>query len=435
MKTILTSIAVGSLLAALATAQRPHYTVTDLGTLPGGTFSQATAVSNNGFVGGLSTARDGTQRAVIWYQGRVIDISKPGLLGPNSGAFGINSSGQAAVLAESLAKDPKNENFCGYGTGLKCLPFFWQGGVMTPLPLLGGNNGSIGNINNRGEVVGIAENDIADPDCPHTVLPSGTGPQILDFEAVVWGPRQGEIRVLRPLPHDTVGVALWINDLGEAVGASGTCANSSLPPLAFGPHAVMWGRDGTPHDLGNLGGTANVGLSINNQGQVVGASTLTEKSAPTDAHAFLWTKETGKIRDLGTLSGDSASAGLGINDGGDVVGVSFDADGNPRAYLWRNGVMTDLNTLVSASSPVFLLFADAINNRGEIAGWGVTEAGDVHAFLAIPKNGQDDGDSFSSAASGGTTESERVTLPESVRKLIRQSLPFGRIGARPAGPR
>lgn len=45
MKTILTSIAVGGLVAAFATAQpNPRYTVADLGALPGGTFSQATAI-------------------------------------------------------------------------------------------------------------------------------------------------------------------------------------------------------------------------------------------------------------------------------------------------------------------------------------------------------------------------------------------------------
>ena len=33
---------------------------------------------------------------------------------------------------------------------------------MTPLPLLGGNNGTIGNINQRGEIVGVAENNLQD---------------------------------------------------------------------------------------------------------------------------------------------------------------------------------------------------------------------------------------------------------------------------------
>lgn len=441
MKTIFTSIAAGSLLAALAIAQPPHYAVTDLGTLPGGTFSQATALSNNGLLSGLADVADGTQRAVLWYQGRIIDVSKPGLLGPNSGAFGINVSGQASIQAESTMKDPNGENFCAYGTGLRCLPFFWQGGVMTPLPTLGGYNGTVGNINNRGQVVGIAENSTRDPECPPGVAFTGTGPQVLDYEAVIWGPSQGEIRVLRPLPGDTVGMALWINDNGEAVGASGRCGNTVLPPVAFGPHAVLWEKDGSPTDLGNLGGTRrNAALSINNQSQVVGASSLTADSTPSPGpHAFLWTREAGKMRDLGTLPGatpsapkDVKSVGLGINDGGDVVGASFDADGNPRAYIWRNGVMTDLNTLVPASSPLFLLFAFAINSRGEIAGFGVTSTGDVHSFLATPSNNAFTSESFSSEAQDVTG---RMVLSEDARKLLQQRLPFGRFGVRLTGPR
>ena len=47
MKTILTSIAASSLLAALAIAQTPRYTVTDLGTLGGaGTNSNAFGMNN-----------------------------------------------------------------------------------------------------------------------------------------------------------------------------------------------------------------------------------------------------------------------------------------------------------------------------------------------------------------------------------------------------
>src|SRR5450432_1009533 len=122
MKTILTSIAAGGLLAALAIAQpQPRYIVTDLGTLPGGTFSQATFVSHNGLVTGVSTVADGTQHAVLWYKGRIIDIAKPGLGGPNSVAIGVNESGQVLVSAETSTKDPNSENFCAYGTGLQCL--------------------------------------------------------------------------------------------------------------------------------------------------------------------------------------------------------------------------------------------------------------------------------------------------------------------------
>ena len=404
MKSIVTLMAAASLLAAVALAQPPrHYTVTDLGTLPGGKFSQAFVVINNGSVAGLATVADGKQHAVLWQKGLITDISTPGLGGLNSGAFGVNERGQASVQAETSTKDPNNENFCAYGTGLKCLPFLWQDGVMTQLPTLGGNNGTVGQINNRGEMAGIAENSTRDPKCPSGVAVTGTGPQVLDFEAVIWGPKPGEIRELHPLPGDTVGMALWINDLGQAVGASGTCANTILPPVAVGPHAVLWEKDGSVTDLGNLGGmvntallaVGNVGLFINNHGQVVGASAVPGDPAgapSTSSHAFLWTRETGVdcaatglngcIRDLGTLPGDVGSVGLGANDTGDVVGASLDMSGSPRAFLWQNGVMTDLNTLIPAGSPLFLLFAETINSRGEIVGFGATSTGDTHGFLA-----------------------------------------------------
>src|SRR6266581_3979109 len=54
-------------------------------------------------------------------------------------------------------------------------------------------------------------------------------------------------------------------------------------------------------------------------------------------YAALWTKETGKMRDLGTLAGNVNSGGIGINDGGEVVGISLDANGNPHPFLWHDG--------------------------------------------------------------------------------------------------
>ena len=212
------------------------------------------------------------------------------------------------------------------------------------------------------------------------------------FEAVTWD-AGGKVRELRPLAGDTVGFALTINNAGQAAGASGSCATTPLFPLAVGPHAVLWERDGTPINLGSLapGTTFNTAAALNDLGQVVGgANTAGNKTI----HTFLWTKEHG-MRDLGAVENDVASVpgGMGgINNRGQVVGQSCDA--NPltsqtpphcRAYLWQAGKMLDLNSLIPADSPLSLIFGYGINDAGEITGFGIEKGtGDIHGFLLIP---------------------------------------------------
>lgn len=403
MKTTLRICIIGAgLLAAIASAQQ-RYTITDLKPLPGGNFSLA-GINNTGLAGGLSTVSDGVQHAVLWPRGFTtpIDIGPNGV---NSGVFALNERGQAAVQSEISDIDPYTENFCGYGTDRKCQPFLWQNYVLTPLPLLGGNNGTVGGINSRGEISGWAETATVDPDC--------APPQKLDFEAVVWGPGPGDLRRLRPLSGDTVSMSLWINDIGQAVGTSGTCANTGLLPLGHGAHPVLWDRDGSPFDIGKtnpaeeLGGIA---LGINNTGQVVGAATLPDGSLV----AFLWSIQTG-TRKLLPLQGNVASGAVSINDQGDAVGQSFDADGFPSPVIWQNGGdPKNLNDLASGS-PLFLLWPTSINARGEISGFGVTAEGELHGFLATP-NGAAASDNAESTALG---ETRRPVLSESVRSIMR----------------
>src|ERR1035438_4004131 len=165
MRNLSTSISALSLLAALtapvslnAQAQ-PRYIVTDLGP-PGNAFSQATWLNNNGLVTGFDTAQDGTSHAVLWDRGLFFDISKPGLGGPNSVAGSVNEFGQIIGGGETSTKDPNNENFCGFGTGLQCSAWIWQYGVMTALPTLKGTDGKFGTnagfgqINNMGAIAG-----------------------------------------------------------------------------------------------------------------------------------------------------------------------------------------------------------------------------------------------------------------------------------------
>jgi len=59
----------------------------------------------------------------------------------------------------------------------------------------------------------------------------------------------------------------------------------------------------------------------------------------------------------------------------------FDANFNSHAFLWKDGVMIDLNDLIPKGSPWMLQSAAGINAAGQIAGQGLIN-GEVHAFLA-----------------------------------------------------
>ncbi len=107
MKPTLTLIAASTMLAALAIAQPgkdPQYTVTDLGVVPGGTFSYAGVISNSGRIAGYASPADGTWRAALWLNGQLKNIGRPGLGGQNSEAFGINLFGQASGEAQTTIR-------------------------------------------------------------------------------------------------------------------------------------------------------------------------------------------------------------------------------------------------------------------------------------------------------------------------------------------
>jgi probable HAF family extracellular repeat protein len=112
---------------------------------------------------------------------------------------------------------------------------------------------------------------------------------------------------------------------------------------------------------------------------VIGASGNVEG----DEHAFDW--QSGKMHDLGALSGDSSSIALGINTAGLIVGSSESNPSNEQAVLWNGTNITNLNTLLPARSGWDLTEADAINSLGQIAGIGLYN-GQQSAFLLDPPN-------------------------------------------------
>ncbi len=129
-------------------------------------------------------------------------------------------------------------------------------------------------------------------------------------------------------------------------------------------------------DLGTLGGRYTWGLAINENGEVVGESELTDDET---THAFLW--RDGTMIHLGTMGGRESRAN-DINDLGQVVGESDvpDETGNEveHAFLWQDGEFRDLSMpLEYRSSGV------AINNSGVVVNWIVSEyldGGDGYAW-------------------------------------------------------
>ncbi len=211
---------------------------------------------------------------------------------------------------------------------------------------------------------------------------------MLQFEAVVWGPRPGQIQQLPTYNGDPDGAATALNDQGQIVGISGICQNAVGDLSA--EHALLW-QNGRVTNLGNLGGVAwNTPMAINQQGEIVGFSDRTgdDNGNNPNFHAFRWIPP-GPMQDLGTIGSDAISEALGNNQQSQIVGVSYAAGfANPRAFIYENGAMTDLNSL-APNSPLYLQVAQEINDSGVIVGQGCvpgncSATSPSIAFVAIP---------------------------------------------------
>jgi len=341
------------LLAAGRASGLPMYYLTDLGDLPGdGDYSLGHGINQVGNVVGESNSAAPMQRGFLWTP--LGGLQNLGMLPGDvrSVAAAINNLNQ--IAGTSFAAGGASEDHA----------FVWSpGSGFVSLGLLPGatfGDSLAWGINNLGQVVGT----------------SGLG-AVPGSHAFLWSPSTGMMDLGAPQDPFNVNFSLArdINDAGQVVGLGFT----DNPQYS----ALLWTAPGRFINLGVLPGftTASDALAINQLGHVVGMSGT--GITPTDiTRAFIWTPNTGMIN-LGTLpNGSLRSVAYDINDFDVVVG-----DSTSVAFAWtKQEGMVDLNTRIVGNSGLRLKLtsATAINDFGQIAGTGVTAAGNPHAFLLTP---------------------------------------------------
>jgi probable HAF family extracellular repeat protein len=223
-------------------------------------------------------------------------------------------------------------------------------------------------INATGEVTGLSylSTLVPTPSC----VPYGNHKPVCKehpYHAFVWS--NGTMTDLGTLGSGNFSAGEAINLSGEVAGWSDTNADTGQEAAVW--DGKKWTGLGVPLD--------SVAAGINNSGQVVGSwSNVTTGSQP-----FL--DSNGTITDL-PEPGFVATSNLGcqadaINNNAQIAGTCWGYNSKLASLyadmvLWQNGTVTDLGTLGGARSA-----ATAINNNGQITGWGTTSTGATDGFL------------------------------------------------------
>jgi probable HAF family extracellular repeat protein len=384
----------------------------DLGALPGElTNSVAISINEKGTVIGHSENGEidpiiGVRevRAVLWKNGRIKDLGTLG--GSYSVAFGINNRDQIAGSALNTTPNPVSflGLFLGSSNSTQTRVFLWENERKRDLGTLGGPDAFGGLLNARGEVSGFSYMN-STPN-PATGFPTS--------HPFLW--RNGHMIDLGTLGGTFAGVAA-LNNRSQVIGASNLADDQTS-------HPFLWQR-GKMMDLSmdSVGGSPYTANAINDAGQIIGAAAFPDN--PYDA--YVW--QNGVVRDLGVLPEDCASEAFAMNSKGDVVGQSYSCNGpldfNRRVFLWQDGSMFDVSSLIAAKSGFYITQAFVINDRGAIGGIGTPPGCDFdedcgHAYVLLPCDSDDDNNDLEcKEAAQNAMVSARDSGPSNSRKLLR----------------
>jgi probable HAF family extracellular repeat protein len=324
----------------------PQFTIYDLG--PG----QGTFISADGQIL-VGPTFNHPSTTWLWQNGVITVVNTNG-----STAHEVNQSGNVvgSELAGYYASPPIGDISPFYRAYLSS-----QGNV-TRLGTLGGRASSASGINIANVVVGVADDKLQ-----------------------VQRPFIWQNGVMSALPLRSAISNAWTSISPMRITDDGRIYGTGK--LTGAMHAIELARanDGI-YDLSDLGALPGSSSSLNGFNQFGWACGEALFGSPSYVGAFLFRDRTATM--LGNLGSDG-SYGWGLNDLGDVVGES-NSD-SYRAFLWREGVMYDLNSCIDTNSGWVLVSAQAINNAGQIVGMGRMANGSYHAFLLQPLPGSDGG--------------------------------------------
>jgi probable HAF family extracellular repeat protein len=356
--------------------QRRNGGMNDLGALLSGLSSAPAGISASGLIAGFS--QNGVidpltgvpeLRAVLWQNGGITDLGTLPEGGYESAANAVNSSGQVVGIAMNTVPDSNSLTLTldYFPPSTQVRAFEWERGVMQDLGTLGGTDAVAAVINERGQVLGWSYTSTTQAGA---CFPFALG-------SFIWERGKG-MRSVGNL-GGTCTEAMDLNNRGQVVGFS--LAQGDTFSRAF------LSENGSIQDLGgSLGGNSTGAFKVNEAGQAVGFGYL---AGNTLFHATLW-RQVGQITDLGTVGDDACSRASDINAQGQIVGGDstlaqcLGEELFTRAFLWEDGTIFDLNTLIPSGSSLYLIDPETINDQGEIAGNGVDASGYQHAFLLIP---------------------------------------------------
>jgi probable HAF family extracellular repeat protein len=298
--------------------------------------SSATDINRLGQVAG-NIDTGGAYHAFISSGGVTTDLGSLG--GQGSFAARMNDLGQ--VVGTSAT-----------GADGASAAFIYSNGIMSALPLA--PFGAAQGINNAGAVTGTAWVPGADGDGSYHayVLQGG---KLTDL---------GTAGRLESRGYD-------INSLGHVAGSIAT--PDSGPPNR--PTNAMYFHDGQMIDLGTGGysGPWSVANAINDHDQLAGSLGVDFPDDPGQLYPTLaFVFQNGQMQTLGGFGPNLSSWAGDINNLGQVVGAGFTGFGQDHwvqhAFIWQNGALTDLNSLIDPTSGWVIEDATAINDLGQIAG-------------------------------------------------------------------